>query len=455
MVFSRFIWSLLAFVATIVGTSILLGIYLQKPEYPVTSSMLVVFLVLETFTLVWYLTRIRRDLLRLINAMSNNDPSMQFSKVRHDPYFNAIHAGFNALISDFSLVRLDREAQQRFFEETVNHVQFGLIAYTKSGEVRMVNRAFTELFGIMKIAHVDDLGRISDWLPSFILQFIPGKELLKRVSLPDGHHHLIFLSSGFVLKDEKITLLSVRDISREMDRNELEAWQKLLRVLRHEILNSISPIKLIAGNLSERLQRDEKPIDLEHMKEDEMEEILTGLETIHRRATGLSVFLDAYTNLYKTPEFNMEQTDVQGLLDRISGLFKEQAQQQRSTLSIHCPDPGLQLVLDARMIEQVLINLIKNSMEAVSKQNTREIILTAKKSQKEGTISVEDTGTGIPAEQMDSIFMPFFSTKETGTGIGLSFSQHIMRLHGGYIRVRSTPGKGSVFQLVFGEGNVI
>ena len=146
MVFSRFIWSILSFVAAIVGTAIALGIFLQKPEFPMTISLLVLALILETAALLWYLTRIRRDLLKLVNALVNDDPSMQFSKVRRDPYFNAVHAGFNALISDFRLVRLDREAEQRFFEETVNHVQFGLVAYNENGAVRMINNAFLDLF---------------------------------------------------------------------------------------------------------------------------------------------------------------------------------------------------------------------------------------------------------------------------------------------------------------------
>ena len=157
MVFSRFIWSILAFVAAIVLTSIGLGIYLQKPDFPVTNSLFVLALILETAALLWYLTRIRRDLLKLINALVNEDPSMQFSRVRRDPYFNAIHAGFNALISDFRLVRLDREAEQRFFEETVNHVQFGLVAFNEIGEVKMVNQAFLELFGLSEIKHLDAL----------------------------------------------------------------------------------------------------------------------------------------------------------------------------------------------------------------------------------------------------------------------------------------------------------
>ncbi|TFG37694.1 MAG: PAS domain-containing protein, partial [Candidatus Aminicenantes bacterium] len=254
MVFSRFIWSILTFVATLVGTSILLGIYAQKPEFPVTVSLLVVALVLETSALIWYLTRIRRDLLKLINAMSNDDPTMQFARVGSDPYFTAIHKGFNALIRDFRLVRLDREAQQRFFEETVNHVQFGLVAFNGKGEVKMINQAFLELFGIKSLVRLDELAPVSEDLPEFLKDFGAGKEILKKMALKGQSHHLIFLSSGFVLKGEQITLVSVRDISREMDQNELDAWQKLLRVLRHEILNSISPIKLIAGNLSERLQ---------------------------------------------------------------------------------------------------------------------------------------------------------------------------------------------------------
>lgn len=449
MVFSRFIWSILAFVAAIVGTSILLGLYLQRPDYPVTTSLLILVLALETAALLRYLTRIRRDLLRLISALLNNDPTMQFSRVRRDPYFKSIHAGFNSLISDFRLVRLDREAEQRFFEETVNHVQFGLLAFKEGGEVTLVNHAFLELFGLTAIKHLEELKEASEELPGFFKLFTPGKEKLKKVTLPDGQHHLIFLASGFELRGENITLLSVRDISREMDRNELEAWQKLLRIMRHEILNSISPIQLIAGNLSGRLQVEGKLVALDKLSSEEIGDIKTGLETIHRRASGLSVFLDAYANLYRTPEFVPEPTEIYPLLKRIMHLFSEEAEEQQTSISISCPREDLEISMDAKMIEQVLINLLKNAMEAVKDRSSRSIILSAVRNVKEVILSVEDTGSGIPTDQMESIFVPFFSTRESGTGIGLSFSQHIMRMHGGQIRVSSTPDKGSVFQLIF------
>jgi two-component system, NtrC family, nitrogen regulation sensor histidine kinase NtrY len=450
MVFSRFIWSILAFVAAIVGTSILLGIYLQRPDFPVTHSLLVLALVLETIAMIWYLTRIRRDLLKLISAMSNDDPTMQFARVGRDPYFSAIHRDFNELIRDFRLVRLDREAEQRFFEETVNHVQFGLLAFNGKGEVKMVNQACLDLFALEKIIHLGDLEPFAGDLPGFFQSFSPGKETLKKMELSGQTRHLIFLSSGFILKNEEITLVSVRDISREMDQNEMEAWQKLLRVLRHEILNSISPIKLIAGNLSDRLQPEGEAMALDQLKEDEIEDIKTGLDTIHRRASGLSVFLDAYANLYRTPELNLQKAEITALLKRISGLFKEQTEQQETILKISCPKDNLHTVMDVRIIEQVLINLVKNALDAVKDQAQKTITLSAASSSKGCVISVEDTGTGIPGEQMESIFMPFFSTKETGTGIGLSFTQHVMRLHRGFISVSSTPGQGSKFQLVFG-----
>jgi len=224
-----------------------------------------------------------------------------------------------------------------------------------------------------------------------------------------------------------------------------------LRVLRHEILNSISPIKLIAGNLSQRLQPGGELPALDQLKKEEIKEIQTGLETIHRRASGLSVFLDAYTNLYRTPEFKPQSTSIFPLLERVYDLFREQAEQQETTLQINCQDSDIRILMDVRMIEQVLINLVKNAMEAVQTQATRSIVLSVTSTRKEVLISVEDSGAGIPRDHMESIFMPFFSTKEAGTGVGLSFSQHVMRLHQGFIRVSSTAGEGSVFQLVFGS----
>ena len=449
MVFSRFIWTILTLVVLIALTAVGFGIFLQKPEYPVTSSLLMVLLVAESLFLFYYLTRIRRDLLKLVHALRNEDPTLMFKKEAGDPYFSEIHRGFNEIIRNFRLIRLDKEAEHQFFKATVDHIQFGIIAFNEKGEVEIVNDAFLDLFRIERISQLDSLSGVSEELPDLFKKLSQKKESLKQIQIAGRLHHLIFLASRFKLQKQEISLISVRDISREIDRNELEAWQKLMRVLRHEILNSISPIKLLATNLSEMLQPEGKMIPLTRLKEREIEDIKTGLDTIHRRATGLSIFLDAYSNLYRVPDLQLKPALVQDLLDRIALLFKEQFNKGKISFSILCNDPELKIEMDERMIEQVLINLVKNSLDAVKEKKDRSIDLYAEVRDRLPVIGVKDNGEGIPTDQLESIFIPFYSTKEGGTGVGLSFSQHVMRLHYGQLKVNTSPGLGTDFQLVF------
>jgi nitrogen fixation/metabolism regulation signal transduction histidine kinase len=449
MVFSRYIWTIVGLVAIIVTTSLLLGIYLQKPDFPVTRSLLIALLVAESFALIFYITRIRKDLLRLVNALSNEDPTLQFSSNVKDPYFSAIHHGFNEIIRDFRLVRLDKEAEQRFFEATVNHVQFGLLAIDQSGQVRMANEACLDLFRLERLNHIRALDGVSKDLAVILEKLSSEKELLKKVYIHGIQHHLIFLASRFTLRNEDMMLVSIRDISREIDRNELEAWQKLLRLLRHEILNSITPIKLLAANLAEILEKEHRTTPVLELTGEELENLKTGLQTIYRRSTSLSNFLDAYSNLYRVPELNIKQVNGGTLLHRVATLLKEQLTKEKIEIQIIAPPENMVFNLDERMIEQVMINLVKNAIQAVKSTPAKKITLATAFLENKPALLVKDSGSGIPEEQLDSIFLPFFSTQPEGTGIGLSFSQHIMRLHNGHINVVSKPGSGSEFQLIF------
>ncbi len=449
MVFSRFIWISLILVVTILITSVALGIFLQKPDFPVTVSLLCGLLALLTFLMIHHLFRIRRDLIRMVDALRNGDATVQFSKYSGDPYFSRIHEGFNDIIKNFMLIRLDREAEHQFFRATVDHIRFGMIAFDWEGRVEMVNRSFLELFQMTGITRIAEMGKVAENLPGFLEQLPGTGEALKRIRMNGSHHHLIFLASRFRLMHREITLVSVRDISREIDRNELEAWQKLMRVMRHEILNSITPIKILAGNLSRVLQADEESRALNDLSESELADIREGLKTIHRRATGLSGFLDAYSNLYRSPEPKMEKVEVPELLNRIHLLFGEQFLEEGVNCSLECTGGELELEMDEKMVEHVLINLVKNALQAMGSAREKTLVLSATRTGRDLVIAVKDNGTGIPEEQLDSIFIPFYSTREGGSGIGLSFSQHVMRLHGGYVDVHSESGKGSTFRLVF------
>ena len=483
MAFSRFIWTILAFILAIAGTAVTFGIFLHRPGFPVSVSFFLVLLAMETVLLIWYLIRIRRDLLRLVLALKHEDPTLQFRKDRSDPYFSAIHKEFNGIIRDFRLVRLDREAEQQFFEATVNHIRFGLLAFENEGRVELANEAFRQLFGLEKITLLDELDRVSDGLSKWITELGDREETLKRLDFGGQVFHLIFQVSRFRLKDREITLLSVRDISREINRNELEAWQKLMRVLRHEILNSITPIRLLSGNLASLVREDRGRYSMPELSQEEIADLKTGLETIHRRASGLSGFLDAYSNLYRVPEPVKTFVPVMDLLKRVELLRREdpvreeragrevnpvkqdqagaaevnpvkqdQAGAAEVKIEIRVEDPGLEIPMDERMIEQVLINLVKNATEALAQTAGPRITLSALHEEGHPIISVKDNGPGIPSDQLEHIFIPFYSTREEGSGIGLSFAQHVMRLHNGRIHVRSTKGKGSEFRLIFPPG---
>lgn len=448
MVFSRFIWTILTLVTVIVLTAVGFGIFLQRPGFPFTSSLFLLLLVLETSVLIFYLVRIRRDLLRLVSALRNEDPTLLFRKEAGDPYFSQIHKGFNEIIRNFRLIRLDKEVEHQFFKATVDHIQFGIIAFNEKGEVEIVNEAFLKLFQLERITHLDSLAAASYTLPELLRSLTHQRESLKQVEITGSLYHLIFLASRFRLQQEEISLISVRDISREIDRNELEAWQKLLRVLRHEILNSVTPIKLLANNLSGILESEGKTISLKSLTDGEIDDLKTGLDTIHRRATGLSNFLDAYTNLYRVPDLQLRSVQVTTLLERVGSLFKDQLGAMEKQM-IRCTERELTISMDERMIEQVLINLVKNSLDAVKEIKDPTIHILAEIRESSPVISVKDNGKGIEPDQLESIFIPFYSTKEGGNGIGLSFSQHVMRLHQGRMQVNSSPGHGSEFRLIF------
>ena len=242
-------------ILAIVATAVMLGIFLQKPEFPITISVFIFLLIAESIFLFMYLIKIRKDLLKLISALRHQDTTTQFAKDSSDPYFSDIHQGFNDIIRNFRLVRLDKEAETHFFKSTVDHIQFGILAFDEEGGVAMVNKAFKDLFHMEKIETIHSLSGVNSELPALIEGLGHQQELLKKVHIHQRHHHLIFLASKFKLNQTELTLVSVRDISKEIDQNELEAWQKLIRILKHEILNSISPIKLLSSNMANTIDQ--------------------------------------------------------------------------------------------------------------------------------------------------------------------------------------------------------
>lgn len=262
--------------------------------------------------------------------------------------------------------------------------------------------------------------------------------------------HLAIRKSRFKLENTEVSLVSFQDIHAELDQKELESWQKLIRVLRHEIMNTVSPVSSLATTLSRIfIKRNSRPKKLAEITENNIADTLSGLEIIRKRSQGILEFVEQYKNLTSLPKADFQPINISGLLKDISVLLNNEITVAGVNMQSKCP-PDFIIYGDRGMIEQTLINLIRNSLDAIKEAENPAIRITAYV-QPEGKtiIQVMDNGHGITDETIENIFVPFYSTKDHGTGIGLTLARQFMNIHKGSITVKSVPGKETVFSLVF------
>lgn len=451
MVFSPYLRNIILFVLALVVFALGLAYFIVKGSYPVSVSVFALLLAATTVLLIFYLMRTRKDLLRMIDALRHEDVSTRFSSSVRDPFLLPIHQGFNEIVRNFRLIRLDKEAEHHFFRATIDHIQFGMLAFDEDRNVGISNKAFREFAACSEIQHLEELKKGFPELHDILLSLPPRQSSIHRLRMGGQYHQVIFLASDFKLQEKAHKLVSMRDLSREIEHTELEAWKKLIRIMKHEILNSISPIKLLSGNIINSLFSGGKLRDLRELTTEEVEELQLGIETIHRRSVSLSKFVETYASLYQLPAPEISELDPELLFKDIQQLFREQLEEEKIGFSFSF-ESGSKVMADEGLLVQVLINLVRNAIDATSGRPDRSITLWCGIRDSSPCIEVSDNGRGIDSEQLNNIYIPFYSTKEEGSGIGLSFAQHVMKLHQGSLSVDSIPGKGSTFKMLFTGG---
>jgi two-component system nitrogen regulation sensor histidine kinase NtrY len=263
---------------------------------------------------------------------------------------------------------------------------------------------------------------------------------------------LAILETRYKLGGDWYRLIAFQDIKAELQAKELEAWQNLTKVLRHEIMNSIAPISSLTSTLSEVLREDVSKRNGQNVIGDEsLEDLTEGLSTISSRSEGLINFVNAYRDYTNLPEPVKRKTDINQLIQNTTSLLKKDFSNSKVILKSSTDQTPILLNIDYQLIEQVLINILKNALEVVQNQEFGLVNIEVLKEFEIVYISIRDNGAGITDEAKEKVFMPFFSTKNRGSGIGLSLSKQIMQLHGGDIEIESTLGKGSVFKMIFNE----
>lgn len=451
MVYKNFrvisIFRILLLIATI-----FLFFYSLTTEFHITSVIIVGLIIYQVFSLIKFVDKTNRDLASFLESIRFSEFTRSFQVEGMGSSFDELNKAFNAVIKDFQTVRSEKEEHFHYLQSIVQNIDVSIIAFQKNGAVEMINKAAKKLFQINNLKNVVALESLSSELVKTLLNIKPGENTLVKVQDEDDILQLAINTSEFKIHDKLIILSTIKNIQHVLEEQETEAWQKLIRVLTHEIMNSITPIASLSSTLDIMLKgisnndNDGDPkIDMATV-----DEIQQALQTINKRSTGLLHFVNTYRNLTRIPKPNFQITKVKDLFKNILLLMEEEITRIKIEFKVEIEPEDLEVSADAELIEQVLINLIKNSIHALENRKGGIISLKATLN-KRGRVIIQviDNGQGIIKEVLDKIFIPFFTTKPKGSGIGLSLSRQILRLHGGTITVHSEPEKETVFTLAF------
>lgn len=401
-------------------------------------------------SLVRYTEKTTRDLTRFLESVRYADFTRRFTTDGRGPVFEDLRDAFEEVTAEFRRLRAEKERQVQYLQQVVQHLGVALITYQTDGEVEVMNTAARRLLRTGPIRHVEALERVSDDLAEALRTLDSGEQAMVRVEEEDRTLQLAVRVSRFQLQGEPHALASIQDLRNELEEKEMEAWQELTSVLTHEIMNSVAPISSLASTASRRLQATG---DTGAISAEEATDAREAVDTIERRSESLINFVDAYRSFTDIPSPEFEVIEARDLLDNVQSLLRAQIEEQDLDVTVSVDPPDLTFTADPDLLDQVLINLALNALQALeddpdTEQGRIEVRAYVDRRSRP-VIQVEDNGPGIPGDVQEKIFVPFFTTKEDGSGIGLSLSRQIMRLHGGSLSVRSEEGEGTVFTLRF------
>ncbi len=413
---------------------------------PLLLGIVVIFLVGE---MIFYVNSINHKLARFLDSIRYTDFSSSFtSDSKLGGSFKEVNKAFNEVMDVFKQTRAEKEEQMLFLQIIIQHINTGIISFNPEGKIGVINNAAKHLLQIPQFRDIKDLGKLSKEILEDVLEMKPGQRVSKKIN---PTLHLIIQCTSLKMGGQSWTLLSLQNINSELRSNELEAWQNLTKVLRHEIMNSITPISSLVESLRTILDEDSY-IQKEGflIKKESFQDIQEGLDTISNRSRGLVNFVNAYRDYTNIPEPKKSLVRVQFLMENVLNLMKEELKTSGAKVETSIQPEDLEIICDPDQITMILINLLKNASESVQSQADRTILFSASSLGDLGTvIQVEDAGPGIIPEALERIFVPFYTTKKTGSGIGLAISRQIMNLHRGSLEVLSVPGERTVFTLSF------
>lgn len=415
-----------------------------------TIFILAIIILYQIYTLILYVEKTNRDLNRFLLTVKHEDFSQTFLGASLGSSFDELKSAFNEVIQKFHRARAEKEEHFRYLQTVVQHVGIGLIAFQSDGKVELLNNAAKRLLKIPHLKNIHNLESLSKPLVEKLFKLKSGEKTLVKVEIKNELLQLAINATEFRMRDQNFKLVSLQNIQSELEEKELEAWQNLIRVLTHEIMNSVTPISSLASTVNDLLKASGGAISPDKVSSDDIQDIHGAVQTIYKRSEGLLHFVDAYRNLTRIPTPDFQVFPIMNLFKQVGQLMQAELTRSAIQLQMQVIPESLELTADAELIEQILINLAQNAIQALNGRPNAKIEMLSKID--DGgriIIQVTDNGPGISEDMLEKVFIPFFTTKENGTGIGLSLSRQIMRLHRGAMNVQSKPNEATTFTLRF------
>ncbi len=434
----RMLFLLLSFGILAAGT----GIYFYSGMY-VEGAFCTLGIIICVFLIFHYTNSVNRKISYFFSALKNEDYTLRFPEIPGMKSEKLLNKLLNQTKEILQKTRIDIQQQEKYYELILNNINSGVIALNSKGFVIQSNLFALKILGLEVFTHTRQLQKVSLQLQQTIEEIQSGET--KRITYTNerGSVQLLINATSIIMNGEKLTLLVFNDIENEMDEKEIDSWIRLIRVLAHEIMNSIAPITSLSDTLLSLHKNDDPEIEASQLKEN----TINGLHVISETGKGLISFVESYRKFTRIPKPEREYVDMNEFIHRMVILCSMEPYFENVTIDTEIHPENVKVFADPNMLGQVLLNIMKNAIQAMQGKKNSKLHVRVEAAANQTQIKITDNGPGIEPEILNEIFVPFFTTKTEGTGIGLSIARQIMRTHGGNIKVSSIPGKETTFTL--------
>ncbi len=428
----------------------LLVAFLFFSDYIILSVLILLLLVAQTVSLINYTNHTNRKIAYFFDAIKNEDFTLRFPEKLSLKSLEELNHSLNMLNTMIQDIHIKKQIQEQYYQEIIRQSDIGIMTINKKGHILFANKKIEELLSYRPLNHIKQLNQVDPDLYELFSKLMPFERKLVQLSNEREKKQLALKSTALALNKEELLLVVAQDIHQELDEKETDSWVRLIRVLTHEIMNTITPITSISESILKYYKSENEPISLQDFNKDHIKNTVRGLEVIKEQGGDLMLFVESYRSFLNLPPPDKTLVPAQKIMNKVKVLLEQESKNGRITIETIINPEEIELFIDEKQISQVLVNLGKNAAQSLGEQENGLIkITTATNSKGVKYIEVWDNGPGISPELIDEIFVPFFTTKKSGTGIGLSLSRQIMHLHGGNLIVHSVQPEYTSFVLSF------